>query len=155
MKSMQKKGLSEVVTTVLMVLLVIAAIIIIWVSVSPMINRAKDLSTACLSINLETTGCSNYNVSGVYAGSLVTVKMGQSDNDVVNTTLLFRFSDKTTKAVSDTGNVPELETRILNVTVASLASTKVPNGVVAVPVVKLPSGKIEACEPSPIQITCQ
>ena len=57
---MQKRGLSNVVATVLIVLLALAAIAIVWGFISPTLKRAGtsiNLAQACLESEVRPTGC--------------------------------------------------------------------------------------------------
>ena len=75
---MNKKGLSEVVTTVLIILLVLAAVIIIWTAVKPMLEKGiKQVgSTECFNLDLTATKCTNVNVT---TGYNVTINRGAAD----------------------------------------------------------------------------
>src|SRR3989338_10258918 len=55
-----KKGVSEVVTTVLIVVVSIAAVAILWVALRPTITGAgDDLSATCLKMDVEPVSCVN------------------------------------------------------------------------------------------------
>jgi hypothetical protein len=56
---LNKRGLSQVVTTVLIILIVLAAIILIWIAVRPTIQSATEQVTAdCVTLELKAAGCS-------------------------------------------------------------------------------------------------
>src|SRR3989344_9592089 len=53
---MYKKGVSEVVTAILLILLAIAAILNVWQFVKPTVeNVGKEIETSCLDVDLEVT----------------------------------------------------------------------------------------------------
>jgi hypothetical protein len=55
---MNKRGLSQVVTTVLIILLVLVSIILIWVAVRPTIQSAGEQVTGdCVTLEYEVIGC--------------------------------------------------------------------------------------------------
>jgi len=112
-----KKGLSEVVTNVLIVLLVIVAIGVIWAFIYPMITKggAKiEASQACLSINtaLEITKC---NSTGTSANVLV--KRSAGSEALKEIKLIFDKEDGSTLNITTLTNVPaELETKSYSIT---------------------------------------
>ena len=56
---MNRKGISEVVTVILIILLSVAAIIIVWQVVKPLIERpASSAQTDCVTVSLEITSAS-------------------------------------------------------------------------------------------------
>jgi flagellin-like protein len=53
-----KRGISQVITTVLLILVVIAAIVIIWAFVGPVITGVgKDIQSSCVTVSLEVVSC--------------------------------------------------------------------------------------------------
>jgi len=55
-----KKGLSDVIATVLIILLAIAAVVIVWSFVSPSLRNSGtqiDVQTKCLSVQVKPTSC--------------------------------------------------------------------------------------------------
>jgi hypothetical protein len=57
-----KKGLSNIVATVLIVLLVLAAIVLVWNVIRPAIENTGeqiDIKTQCLSVDVKPTICTN------------------------------------------------------------------------------------------------
>jgi flagellin-like protein len=62
-----KKGISEVVTTVLIVLLTIVAIAILWGFLQPLFTKSGvkvQMAEQCLSVSLEVTSCVNNAATG-------------------------------------------------------------------------------------------
>lgn len=55
---MNKKGLSQVVTTVLIILIVLAAVVIIWAFVRPTITEAgEQITTDCITLDVKVISC--------------------------------------------------------------------------------------------------
>ena len=79
-----KRGLSDVVTTVLIILLVLAAVVIIWAFVRPAIQSgAGKVSGGCVELDLKVISC-NSNVAviedpGHCEGAVCTVADGATD----------------------------------------------------------------------------
>ena len=91
---MNKRGLSQVVTTVLIILLVLVAILIIWGFVRPTIESTGEQVTAdCLQIDLRPTACT-------IATTSVTVERGADNADLQKIRLV--FFDGTTADVDGT-----------------------------------------------------
>ena len=93
-----KKGISDVVTTVLIVLLSLVAIAVVWSFLSPLITRSGTQiaqTEACLSASLEVSGCkitdTTYNVNvkrNAGAANIASIKLifGKEDGStIVNT----------------------------------------------------------------------
>jgi hypothetical protein len=96
-----KKGISDVVTTVLIVLLSIVAIAILWSFLQPMFTKSGakiQQAEACLSVNLEVTRC-------VVDGS-VTVKRNPGAANLKEIKLIFENPDGSTSVLNST-NVPD------------------------------------------------
>lgn len=96
---MQRRGLSQVVTTVILILVVLAAIVIIWAAVRPTIQRTSEqISADCITIELTSESCSassvpdnnginetNITVSRTAgAGDLAAIRFVFSDGSAVN-----------------------------------------------------------------------
>lgn len=57
---MDRKGLSDVVTTVLIILLVLAAVVIIWSFIQPAIKRsASQVTGDCINLKIEPVSCNS------------------------------------------------------------------------------------------------
>jgi hypothetical protein len=109
---MEKRGLSQVVTTVLIILIVIAAISIIWTAVRPAIQSAGEQITAdCFSINLEVVSCVD--------DTSVTVKRNTGKGDLQGLKFILEdgasvvdLSDSTVTVATGSKDAPgELETK--------------------------------------------
>ena len=110
---MNKRGLSQVVTSVLIILVVLAAVMLIWAFIRPLISQVGEnigASDDCIAIDLKATRCI---ADGVNADSYnVTVTRNAADGDLVGVRLLF-FSE-TDDSVSRDGDVLEpLETKTI------------------------------------------
>ncbi|MCR4327608.1 MAG: hypothetical protein NUV46_03440 [Nanoarchaeota archaeon] len=105
-----KKGLSTVVTTLIIVLLVLAAIGIIWGPIRGLLSSSTDSlsQTACFEIDLKATkvvlDVSGYNVT--------LRKQGGSDSFDVGAMLIF-YSNITTSEVVDSGLIFNQPTQVL------------------------------------------
>lgn len=101
---MNKKGLSQVVTTVLIILIVLAAVVIIWAFVRPTITEAgEQITTDCITLDLRVTNC----VNNVTAGTLeVTVRRNAGPGDLTGVRILLADG-----ATHDNSSLSELESR--------------------------------------------
>jgi len=151
---MNKKGLSEVVTTVLIVLLVVAAIVTIWTYVQPAIkNTAKGIggTAECLSVDLSAQSCVlNKYANGSIASANVTVKRGTDTTDVVSIIYLFdSASGRTSK--EDSTVVNALEVKTIPILLSLVENT---TSVTVTAKIKTTSGDTVTCEPVSTAITC-
>jgi hypothetical protein len=149
---MNKKGLSEVVTTVLIILLVLAAVIIIWTAVKPMLEKGiKQVgSTECFNLDLTATKCvSIKNSTGSTIAYAVTVNRGAADTKIQS--LVFNSEttagDKKTDEVT-TGILNSLETQTYNVTKTGLAKVAVTARIT------IDDGSAVLCEPIGTPAVC-
>ncbi len=106
---MEKRGLSDVVTTVLIILLVLVAIGIIWAAVRPTIeNSGSRISGDCLTIQLESVSC-----TAVAQGYDVVVKRNVGTGNLQGVKLV--FSDGTnTQVVENMTSLDELQSATFN-----------------------------------------
>ena len=102
-----KKGLSDVVTTVLIVLLTIVAIAILWGFLQPMFTKSGakvQQAEACLSMNLEVVRCT-FNATN----TLVTVRRGAGAANLKEVKLVLESSvDGSTNVITSTTVPTEL-----------------------------------------------
>jgi len=145
MKHGTKRGLSDVVTTVLIILLVLAAVAIIWGYLrGSLVQSGQQISgsTACLNLDLKAIAC-NLSGSAPYSA---TVKYGRNSADANLTGVTLVFLDaagaSTTNALGPLPNV--LETKVYTVT--GLASK--PVSVAAAGTVSTASGDTNLCDKS-------
>ena len=91
---MNKRGLSQVVTTVILILVVLAAIVIIWAAVRPTIQRTSEqISADCITIELTSKSCSASSVpdgNGINETN-ITVSRSAGSGDL--SAIRFVFSD--------------------------------------------------------------
>jgi len=142
---MQKKGVSEVVTTILFVLLSIVVVVIVGAFIRTQLSGTTSqagLSKACLDLNLEAVSCKYTGNATNYSASSNYRRGGQKlDFELRSVSIIFEFADGTT-TVSKTNNVPDvLETKKETVTL-----TAMPAKVSAVGILINSAGKEYACE---------
>jgi hypothetical protein len=113
-----KKGISDVVTTVLIVLLSLVAVAIVWSFLSPLITKSGtqiSQTQACLNANLEVTNCKLDSVTTYN----VTVHRSAGTAEVTGMTLklIFAKADGTSNSSIAYPAPEELETALYPVTV--------------------------------------
>lgn len=100
-----KKGISDVVTTVLIVLLTIIAIAILWSFLSPLITRSGARiaqQEACLSANVEVVQC-----SAATGTALIKRNAGQGQINITGIKLIYTKADGSTEVKENLTNVPD------------------------------------------------
>jgi len=103
---MYKKGVSEVVTAILLILLSIAAVIIVWAVVKPLVEKpASQAQTDCVTVDLEIIG----NTS-----DSVIVKRKPGAGDLTGLKIVITNSTGATPYDCD-GAIKELETKTCSV----------------------------------------
>lgn len=148
-----KRGLSNVVATVLIVLLAIAAIAIVWGFLSPILTRGGDIistTSKCLQTELIPTSCVINTTTGL---SSVTVRLETGDVDLMK--LIFKDDDGGEEDVSDTVDAPENEletTRVDDISVTK--ATVEPIKVAVRAVFKNNEGEEAFCDESPTKYIC-
>ncbi|MEK6898766.1 MAG: hypothetical protein AABW79_01580 [Nanoarchaeota archaeon] len=151
-----KRGLSDIITNVLIILLVLVAVGIIWAFVRPAIQGgAQQVAGAsdCLAVNVVPTACSN-TVTGATTGAdlwNVTVSMGTGSTANIEE-LKFIFRDSTGAVRTNTTTIipEEFESRTFDV----LGLTGFSEDTVDIAVVVSASGQLKTCEPSGTPVTC-
>ena len=143
-----KKGISEVVTNVLILLLVVVAVGILWAFLQPLFKGAgtkTELSQACLNLQLEPIKC-----TGASDSVVVTIKRGSDSVAVNEVKLIFEKDDGSTNANNTCDGVPgALETKVCGGVNLGFAPVKV--GVAAG--IADSTGKINYCTETP-RIAC-
>ncbi len=141
-----KKGLSTVVTTLIIILLVLVAIGIIWVVIRGVIETGSeeiDLSTKCLSVDVRvtnTTGCSATTCTNVR------VYRKTGSEPIGGVALIFHNSSlvDSSDVYYSIGDIQLLNTKtIAPVNIAGL--TGIPNKVDIVPFFKNEKGQNQLC----------
>ena len=144
---MNKKGLSEVVTTVLIILLVIAAIVIIWAFIQPAIrNAVGGVTGSCIEINLEPLKCENNFVGGVYTDSTVQVKRNADEVQILELIFVFEKDNGETVSNSTSTVMTALATQTYTFTAANLGLTEAPKKVGVASRITTEAGEIRACD---------
>lgn len=103
-----KRGLSEVVTNVLMIALVVIAVAAIAYFLIPMITRGGEKAQqteACLSISLEVSSCSK-------TADNVVVKRNPGEADIKEVKVIFEKDDGSTEVVTISDYPEQLGTRV-------------------------------------------
>ena len=147
----KKRGLSDVVTTVLIILLVLAAVAIIWGYLrGSLVSSGQQVTgqTACLNLDLKTIAC---NLSAGAAPYSATVKYGRNSADANLTGATLVFVDATGASTTNVSEpIPNvLETKVFTVT--GLASK--PVSVAIAGTVSTSSGDQNVCDKSDA-VTC-
>lgn len=162
---MNKRGLSDVVTAVLIILMVIAAVVVVWLAVQRgVLSKLDKTGTECISLDIRAINCNNVDgnfsetVSGVttytmkYNTTNILVKRGTDDVNLQNVTILVETADGESTTV-----VPTLlkaigagESRIIRLTDLTGKPSKVSVG----GIVMYSSGKTGTCEPVSPKVEC-
>ena len=134
-----KRGISQIVTTVLILALVIIAIVVIWAFIRPIFTRTGEqitTETECLRLDLEVTNCeiSNSNV-------LVTVKRNAGFGDLRGIRIV--LSDG---SINDNEPLEELESKIYTIESS--------NGITSANVAALVGEEKRACDPQHSPKSC-
>ncbi len=110
-----KKGLSDVVTNVLIILLVVVAVGILWAFVGPLFRQSGEKAqqqTICLQMTLDPMSC----VKSL-SETNVTVKRSAGTANLKELRLIFQKEDGSTKVEKIDTNLPgELETKLYTIT---------------------------------------
>ncbi|OIO81352.1 hypothetical protein AUJ84_01415 [Candidatus Pacearchaeota archaeon CG1_02_32_132] len=105
---MEKRGLSGVVTTVLIILLVLVAIGVIWAAVrGPIQDVGKEINADCLKVDLEPVSCAS--TDGINYG--VTWERGAGSGTVTDVKVIFRDMNGQSKVFEAGEGLGTLETR--------------------------------------------
>lgn len=147
---MEKRGLSNLIATVLIVLLALAAVAIVWSFIRPPLEdagRSIGLGTKCLESEAKPTSCvqnSTTNVTKV----MVQHSKGQDVSDVL---VVVDFEDESS-GTNNTGPLELFATRTFTVNPTSPAAKAKTAG--AVSIVSDGEGNTEVCEESIARISC-
>ena len=150
-----KKGLSDIITNVLIILLVLVAITIIWFFIKPTIERgAGQLPGAgdCLTIQLEPVSCTVDAGAGEYTA---VVRRSSGEGQLQGVSLQFTASDNQAIAVSENQVVGIGESASLGGTDARLIDLTAPVTLKVAAVVKTSEGAAgRVCDVSSVAVTC-
>lgn len=105
---MEKRGLSGVITTVLIILLVLVAIGIIWAAVrGPIQDVGKEINADCLKVDLEPISCASTDGGSSYG---VTWERGAGSGTVTDAKIIFRDVNGQSKVFEAGEGLGALET---------------------------------------------
>lgn len=110
---LSRKGLSDIVTNVLIILLVLVAIGIIWAFVRPTINQGAGQlqgQNECLTAELEAVSCDMISSTNY----TVTYRRSSGSGDIQAIKFIFKDANGNSKVITEStaGNIPEeLESR--------------------------------------------
>lgn len=144
---MKKRGLSDLVATVLIVLLALAAVMLVWGFLKPAFERTGsqiDLRSQCIDIEVEPTACT-YDSNNT---AVVTVKVLSGEPTQVYAAV--EFDDNTANANRVTAP-PMLATKavtVVNVSAGAPVTAK------AAGVVTDTQNNYEICTESPVSMPC-
>lgn len=90
-----KKGLSEVVTAILIVLLAVAAVIIVWAVIRPMIQgSSSQVQTSCVTLDVEIVAVDE-------TGNDITLRRNVGDGELHSLVFTFETATGTTVGYTD------------------------------------------------------
>ena len=116
--AMKRRGLSDVVTTVLIILLVLAAVAIIWGYLRGALEESgSQITSACLTLDLKPLSCVYKNVTGANNNFSAVVRYGRDAGEaqLTNVSLIVEVAGET--RVSYATRLPNaLESYTANVT---------------------------------------
>jgi len=145
-----RRGLSDVITTVLIILLVLAAVVIIWTFVRPAIQSgAGKITGACVALDLSVVSCNT-------AGDSV-INRGADNVDLTELVVVVTDSDGDSKSCGkdchDTDVVEELGRKAYN------ASSKVVSPITADEMsvtgrVRTEAGELQLCPVTSLTVKC-
>ena len=144
---MNNKGLSDVITNVLIIVLVIASVVILWTFLKPTIQQGAESTEAaqCLQVDLQAVSCTG--ISGNTAD--LTYKWTSGSGSVSGVKLVLGASDGT--SVSIDGDVPDALTTIAEAD-AEFGTGKTPKEFSVAAVITTTSGnKINCPASQPVQ----
>lgn len=108
-----KRGVSEVITNILLILLSVVAVAILWAFLQPIFTKSGaklEQAEACLSANFEIMQCTAYSDS-----ANVSVKRNAGMANIREIKLIFEKFDGSTSAIVQNNTPAELETRVYSV----------------------------------------
>lgn len=146
-----KRGLSDIITNVLIILLVLVAVGIIWGFIRPLIsNSASSIQGAdvCFSVSVSPTVCRPDGTKPNFWN--VTLSRSSGAGSISAVKLIFKNTASGTSRIVDVTTYPnEFETSLANVNLTGFT----PNNVDAAVVVSV-NGQTKTCEASSSVVTC-
>lgn len=136
---MNKRGLSDVITSVLIIVLVIAAVVVLWTFVRPTIQKGAESVEAanCFQLDLQPVSCV-VNSDNVTAN--VTYKWISGSADLSDVRLVLGKADGSADSISG-GTIEPLETKL----VTNISFGGIPEEFSVAAVIKVPSGAEQTC----------
>lgn len=152
---MNKRGLSDVITTVLIILLVLAAVAIIWAFLQPAIKRSiSQVTGECLTLNLKPVSCTYNSATNV---PFVKVTRDAGKATLKEVILLFEIPGGDEVKMIVGSNLPEeLETKTYesDILTDSLDNAVNPVSVRVGAKISIDEGGEKICDPSAAKISC-
>jgi len=143
-----KRGLSNIVATVLIVLLVLAAVVLVWNVIKPAIEstgESIDIRSECLLIDLKPTKC----VNNSQTSADVKVQLLQGSPNKI--TAILEFTDGS--SATNTGSPPsQLATTVINVPFSP--STKVITTASVAAIITDSEGNDQICDEITTKVDC-
>ncbi len=137
---MNKKGLSDVITTVLIILLVLAAVVIIWSFVRPAIQSgASKVTGACISLDLKVISCNS---------TAVIVERGADPTTLEEVVLVYDKADGSSGTVLTSKSLNQLERKAFAYDMSNASKVTVTGKV------KTEAGELMLCQPTSVKIAC-
>ena len=143
-----KKGLSDVVTTVLIILLALAAVVIVWSFVKPTIDKAgSQLTTACVDLEVVPVSCTYNATTG---NATFVVKKAAGDDALAGVKIIATLNDSSTEVIDVTSGLPgTLETKTFTASAGGKVVSFKTAGVVGTE-----GGDSKTCPESATSVTC-
>jgi len=153
---LNKKGLSQVVTTVLIILIVIVAVVIIWAAVRPIFTNVEDRLTAeCITIDLDIIECNLIDLlpvgalDGVNDATEVIVSRGAGAGDLQGIRFIFEDDNDVTDREFESvdTNLQELDSDTFTFTTDAYSGR-------SVDIAPLVSAQQILCNPIQLSVPC-
>jgi len=150
-----KKGLSDVVTTVLIILLVLAAVVIVGNYVLKMINQGGEKisgASICSSLQINPVRCNQTITEGGAVAISVTASKKGTNATIKSLSVILQKKDGTTEAKTATA-IPEFLATSAVYNTSYIGTATIYNGVSVVPTITTDDGAYVTCSESE-KITC-
>jgi len=149
---MNKKGLSDVVTTTLIILVAIIAVGLLWSVVRSSLQKTSEgIDTSCISLEVAPVSCVNETADG----NNVSVKYQWARGEVNLASAKFVFAlDNGESFVYETTSLPSTVLDTKEVTMIKLPVGRKASSVKVAGVVETSAGKKNTCDLSTVQVPC-
>lgn len=150
---MEKRGISDVVTTILFILLAIGAVLIVWGLVRTQLSSSESQITGfrtCLDLDLEVSRCTS-----TAADIKVIVKRGSGSSEVnlKELALIIESAEGDIKTIMNSTFPGVLETKSYTLTVANIGFT--PKYVNVAGKIEIEPGNDKLCDPVATKVECK